>query len=91
MKITFLRIFAVILALILFAVPYQHCMRGIGYGFPFAWYHPGHDEWGEYVLTSEAKFSDVIDFVNISISFALWGAIIGFLSWLRNMLKQRNS
>jgi hypothetical protein len=70
-----------VLALILFAVPYEFCMDGKGYGFPFAWYHPGHGEWGAIVLDPYDKFSDVIDFPNLAISVTVWGVAFGALLW----------
>ena len=66
------RIFGVVLALLLFALPYDFCIDGVGYGFPFAWLHPGHGEWGTYPINPSEKFSDVIDIANIAISFAAW-------------------
>ena len=64
-------IFGGVLALMLFALPYKYCMCGSGYGFPFAWYHPGHNDWGAYIVEPTEKFSNVIDLVNIVASLAL--------------------
>ena len=75
------RIFGGVLALLLFALPYEYCMDGTGYGFPFACFHPGHDDWGAYVINPTETFSDVIDPVNISAALVLWGIIYCSVSW----------
>ena len=31
---------------VLFALPFEYCMAGNGYGLPFPWYHPNHGEPG---------------------------------------------
>ncbi len=73
---------AIVLALVIFALPYEYCMDGNGYGFPFAWYHPGHGEWGAVEIDRGQKISDVLDLVNLFGSMVLWSFMVGFVRWL---------
>lgn len=91
-KLTPVRIFGIALALVLFAIPFEYCMDGLGFGFPFAWYHPGHDDWGAYVIDPDDYLSDVIDFVNIAASLAVWLIVYSSVSWYskRNSSQQKS-
>jgi len=85
-----MRLFGVALALVLFAMPYEYCMSGTGYGFPFAWYHPGHGEWGTYIVDPSKNISDVIDPVSIAASLAVWFIIYGLVTWYVARLRNGN-
>ncbi len=64
----------VLLALVLFGLPWEFCMNGTGYGFPFAWFHPGHGEWGEFPLHGDIDHGAVIDLPNLLASLFLLAA-----------------
>ncbi|MBN8530988.1 MAG: hypothetical protein J0L97_03895 [Alphaproteobacteria bacterium] len=56
-------------------------MDGYGYGFPFAWLHPYHDnDWGAYAIDPNEIAGTAIDYLNIALSLVLW-AIAYFLAW----------
>jgi hypothetical protein len=81
-----LRIFGVVLAGVIFGVPFEYCMEGVGYGFPFAWFHPDHNDWGAYVISSNENSSNVIDFPNIALSLLVWAiAYLGVRHSLKRM------
>lgn len=63
-------------AYVLFALPWDYCMDGRGYGIPFAWWHPGHGEEWAWPLQPEAKFSPVIDAGNLLASLLLWAGLV---------------
>jgi len=67
-----LRFLGVALALLLFALPYEYCMAGLGLGFPFAWLHPGHGEWGSVALAADREHGKVLDLRNLGVSLAIW-------------------
>ena len=69
-----------LLAAMLFAVPWEYCMDGNGYGFPMAWLHPGHGEWGAIVLDERDKAGEVIDVPNLLGSLLLW-LVISWIVW----------
>ena len=70
------------LAGVLFVLPYEFCMAGTGYGFPFAWLHPGHEMPGEYSLQPELRHGAVFDPLNLTAAVLLWAALQGGLWWL---------
>lgn len=67
-----LRLFCIAVAGVLFGMPFEYCMEGSGYGFPFAWLHPYHGDWGAYVIHPHEHSSDAIDLLNIAMSLLLW-------------------
>ena len=81
-------VIAVVLALVIFALPYEYCMDGNGYGFPLAWYHPGHGEWGTVEIDRGQKISDVLDLVNLFGSMVLWSFMVGFGRWLSKSISK---
>lgn len=81
---TFVVSAAIAAGLLLIALPWEYCMDGTGYGFPFAWYHPGHDEAWCWKVHPEEKFSAVVDPSNLIASLLLWAGMVWLLrrfSW----------
>ncbi len=67
-------------------------MDGNGYGFPMAWLHPGHGEWGAIVLDERHEAGAVIDLPNLVGSSLLWLAIsLGVWFWVRKRLLRREA
>jgi hypothetical protein len=77
------KLFLVAVGIVLFAVPYPYCMDGYGYGFPFAWFHPGHGERFAIPVHPDEKLSDIIDIENIIVSTIIFASIAGAVAWFR--------
>ena len=88
---TGLRIFGVVLAGLLFCLPFDYCMEGLGYGFPFAWFHPDHNDWGAYVISPNENSSNAIDLPNIALSLLVWAIAYFGVRYYLKRLPQSNA
>lgn len=58
---------------VLLLLPWEYCMAGNGYGFPFAWYHPDHQKPGEIAVGDDDM---AVEPRNLAISMVLFGGAV---------------
>jgi hypothetical protein len=63
----------VVAGFVLLLLPWEYCMAGNGYGFPFAWYHPNHQEPGEVAVGNGDM---AVEPRNLGVSMVLFGGAV---------------
>lgn len=71
-----------LIAAVLFALPYEFCMDGTGWGFPWAWLHPDHGAPDEIAL-GPGHFGLAFDPANLGWSMVGWSVSCGLALLVR--------